>query len=224
MANFSRPIGLVVLLLIFAMAGALGGPSNALDAAIIRETAQWRNAFPDFTRFMRGFTEIGGAPVTLGIAAMGSIYLVVTRRPAAALLLVITVAGERLLVEQLKDWVARPRPSLEPLWLIPQSLAFPSGHSANSVTAFAAVALVTTGSRWRWATTVSALVLSVMVGLSRVYLGVHWPTDVIGGWALGLLTVGCAVEIGHRSGALPLEPEHDVVGRHLSPSRKDEAS
>lgn len=224
MANISRPITLAALALVVVLAGVAGGPSSLIDELIIRRTAEWRQAMPGFTQFVRGFTDVGGAPITLGIATIACLYLIIRKLPFPALLLGITVAAERLFVEQLKDWVGRPRPSLESVWLMPQSLAFPSGHAANSMTAFLSVALIVTASRWRRATTVAAVIVSLMVGFSRVYLGVHWPTDVIGGWALGLLIVGSAIEVGRRSGALPLEPKHDVIGGHLAPSGERKTS
>jgi undecaprenyl-diphosphatase len=223
MTKFSRPNLLAALALAFVATGIAGGPTNNIDTMVIQETAQWRSQAPAFTQFVRSFTDLGGAPVTLGMAAIACLSLLIRRLPAAALLLAITVAGERLLVDQLKDWIGRPRPSVEPLWLMPQSLAFPSGHSANSMTAFVVVAMIATTARWRWAAGFAALVLAVLVGLSRVYLGVHWPSDVIGGWALGLFAVGCALDIGRRSGALPLEPKHDVVGGHFPPTREDKS-
>lgn len=223
MEKFSRPIGLAVLALAFLATGIAGGASNPIDATIIREMAQWRSETPRFTQFVHSFTDLGAAPVTLGAAAIACISLLGRRLPAAALLLAITVVGERLLVDLVKDWTGRLRPSLELLWHLPQSMAFPSGHAANSMTAFLAIAMMATSARWRWAACVAALTLSLLLGLSRVYLGVHWPSDVIGGWAFGLLAVGCALEIGRRSGALPLEPEHYVVGGHLAPAREDKS-
>ena len=224
MAKISRCLIFAALALLLLSAALIGGPTNQFDIMIISQTAAWRQAAPGFTRFALAFTDLGGASFTLGATGLALVALLSRRQPRLAMLLIITVLGERSLVDGLKDWIGRPRPALEPLWLMPHNLAFPSGHAANSMTAFLAVALLATTTQWRWAAAVAAIIISLLVGLSRVFLGVHWPTDVGGGWALGLFMVGGAFEIGRRSGALQLEPKHDVVGGHLAPSNEREAS
>ena len=217
----NRLIAATVLILIFILAGLIGGPANGIDQAISTGAAKLRSSMPAVARMAAGITLLGGMPFTMGAAVIASLYLLLRRQWPATLLLIAIVMGERLLVELLKDWIGRPRPELA---VLPSSLAYPSGHAANSMTAFLAVALIATSAKWRWAASVAALILSLMVGLSRIYLGVHWPTDVLGGWAFGLLVVGGALEIGRRSGALPLETKHDVVGGHLPPPGEQEAS
>lgn len=224
MAIFSRPITLLLLALTFLLAGYFGGPASALDRALIEYAAEVRAHAPGFTRFAASFTELGGGVVTIGLATFAALVLLLRRRAGAALLLAGAAIGERLLVDPLKDWIGRPRPSVEPLWLMPQSLAYPSGHSANSMAAFMAIALIAIPPTYRRAAAVGAFIVAILVGLSRITLGVHWPTDVIGGWALGLFCVGIALWIGRRSGALPLEPQHDVVGRHLPSAVEDKSA
>jgi len=68
--------------------------------------------------------------------------------------------------------------------------SFPSGHANSSMIFYLAVALaLTAGTRWERPAAAAAVLLSLLVGISRVMLGVHWPSDVIGGWAFGLLWV-----------------------------------
>ena len=116
--------------------------------------------------------------------------------------------------------IGRPRPDFDLHPVVTSSPAFPSGHSANSMAVFLAIALIALPHRCAAGRGRGALCLSIVVGLTRIFLGVHWPTDVIGGWAWGLLVVGLALIIGEGQGAI--EAQHDVVGGHLPPSGKDE--
>jgi undecaprenyl-diphosphatase len=104
-------------------------------------------------------------------------------------LLAVTLTG-RILSEAQKYWIARPRPGLEPHLVVVKTSSFPSGHAISSMIFYLALALVLAGhSRWRSAAPAAAIILSLLIGTSRVMLGVHWPSDVIGGWAFGLLWV-----------------------------------
>jgi undecaprenyl-diphosphatase len=157
------------------------------------------------------------------MTSAASLWLLLRRSPGQALLLALTVLIERFLVDACKGWFGRPRPQFDLHWL-PHSLAFPSGHSANSMTAYLATALILAPPAHRRPWAIGVLILSLFIGLSRVYLGVHWPSDVIGGWALGLLAVGAALAVGERSGALHFEPQHQIVGRHVPALDEDEAA
>ena len=219
----TKPLFATMLILLFVAAAVGGGPANQIEPALLQQIAEFRLAWPHLTRSVAGLTNLGGAYATLGLAAAASLYLLLQRLPARALLLAATVLLERLLVDGLKDWIGRPRPQLQVDWL-PSSLAFPSGHSANSMTAFLAAALIAAPPHLRRMAAICGAVLSVTVGLTRIYLGVHWPSDVIGGWALGLLAVIAALAIGERSGSLPLEPQHQIVGGHRPPPDQDEVA
>jgi undecaprenyl-diphosphatase len=96
----------------------------------------------------------------------------------------------RFFGEAQKYWIARVRPDLEPHLVVVKSSSFPSGHAASSMIFYLSLALAFTAhSRGRFAAAGAAILLSLMVGTSRVMLGVHWPSDVIGGWAFGMLWV-----------------------------------
>jgi undecaprenyl-diphosphatase len=102
------------------------------------------------------------------------------------LLLGVTASG-RLLVWLQKDWTARVRPDAQGHLVPVESLAFPSGHAANATIVWLCLALLLPRTTHGRAYAVWAAVwLALVVGLSRVLLGVHWPSDVIGGWAFGL--------------------------------------
>ena len=104
-------------------------------------------------------------------------------------LIAVTLIGRGLNQVQ-KLEVSRIRPDLEPHLVIEQSNSFPSGHSSGSMIFFLTLALLLThrGPWRRWAAA-GAVLVAILVGISRVMLGVHWPSDVVGGWVFGLLWV-----------------------------------
>jgi undecaprenyl-diphosphatase len=214
---------MICLTVLFIASALVGGPSNALEVRTMHWLAQVRADWPNATVAIGGITYLGGAYVTIGLASFASLWLLLRRLPGRTLLLALTVLLVRLLVEWLKDWIGRPRPHIGIDWL-PTSLAFPSGHAANSMTAFLLMALVLAPQRWRAPWALGAMILSIIVGLSRIYLGVHWPSDVIGGWVFGLIAVGAAMAVGERSGVLRLEPQHEIVGGHRPALGEDEAA
>lgn len=134
-------------------------------------------------------TALGGYPlIVLALAAVAGL-LVVTRRYGAALYAVLSVGSGALVSHLLKIHYARPRPDLVAHLDVIHTASFPSGHATVSTLAYltlAALAVRFAADRW---VRVYALALAVfvafIVGLSRVYLGVHWPSDVAAGWALG---------------------------------------
>jgi undecaprenyl-diphosphatase len=110
-------------------------------------------------------------------------------RHSAITLAAVTMIG-RGVNSLVKLDVARDRPDLEAHLMIEHTNSYPSGHAAGSMIFFLALALLLTHrGPWRRWTAASAILVSVLVGLSRVMLGVHWPSDVVGGWAFGALWV-----------------------------------
>jgi undecaprenyl-diphosphatase len=116
-------------------------------------------------------------------------------RPLAVL--AAAQGGSIVLYRLVEVLVARPRPSMAPLLATAGGYAFPSGHATQAVVVFGALAYLASGWTTHWSVKVvlwtGALVVALVVGLSRVYLGGHWPSDVIGGWALGALWLAAVV-------------------------------
>lgn len=135
----------------------------------------------------RWLTELGGYRVLLSATAIGALVLLLRREWRATLvLLAITLSG-RLLIDWQKIWTGRVRPEDQVHLVQVQSLSFPSGHAANATLVWLCLALLLP--RFRRSRTLAiwaAVWLALAVGASRVVLGVHWPSDVIGGWAFGL--------------------------------------
>ena len=213
-----RVILATILVVAFLLLAISGGTSGAWDAAVASWFGRLRSDSPDLTRLAAAFTTLGSAYVTLGAALVAAMWLALKRMHRRALLLAGTVLTVRLSVDLMKDEFARARPQVENL---PSNLAFPSGHAANSMAAFLAIALIAVPVRYRRRVVLAALAISFLVGATRLMLGVHWASDVLGGWIFGLLAVGLAVTISERSGALRLEAQHDVVARHGLPVSED---
>ena len=142
---------------------------------------------PQAARAARWLTELGGLPALAVLTGFGAGWLLVRREwRSAALLVGISLSG-RLLVSLQKDWTARVRPDAQGHLVPVESLAFPSGHAANATMVLLCLALLVPPSeRGRQIAVWAAAWLAIAIGLTRVMLGVHWPSDVIGGWAFGL--------------------------------------
>jgi membrane-associated phospholipid phosphatase len=219
MTNFSRPSVLLALTAIFALAALIGGPGNPFDVTLNNWAAGLRQPNPQLTSLIVILTQFGSIYATVGLGLASCAWLAFRRRFRVATLLAALVIVERLSVDGLKLAISRPRPDLELLPLMPGSFSYPSGHSANSMAVFTAIALLAAPPAWRRLALAIAIALGLVIGMTRIFLGVHWPSDVIGGWAWGLLLVGLMLEAGRRSGAI--EAQHDVIGGHLPPASQD---
>jgi undecaprenyl-diphosphatase len=138
---------------------------------------------------MRDFTALGSTGVlTVMVLAIAG-FLAMTRKGHAALFVLASVAGGVLISQTMKWAYARPRPDLVPHGAEVFTASFPSGHSMMSAVVYLTLGALlarTEADRAVKAYILTvAVLLTVLVGASRVYLGVHWPTDVLAGWALG---------------------------------------
>lgn len=142
-----------------------------------------------FEEMMRDFTALGGTGVlimvTLGVVGFFSIM----KKRAMALMMFGSVATGMILSQALKWGFSRPRPDLVPALAQVSTLSFPSGHAMLSAVTYLTLGLLcarTSIPRSAKGYLLSAaIVLALIIGISRVYLGVHWPTDVLAGWAGG---------------------------------------
>jgi undecaprenyl-diphosphatase len=161
--------------------------------------ALYADHHPALVGLARFFTALG-EPTMLVAAGIGvALWLWYAGRVRLALALVGVFGVGRGLAEIQKYWVARVRPDAEPHLVVVQTSSFPSGHAANSMIFYLALALaLTAGTRWQRPAVAGAVLLSLLIGISRVMLGVHWPSDVIGGWAFGMLWVLLTLRLAER--------------------------
>jgi len=177
------PFVLAGLALLWAAMLVLGG--GDADSAVL--LFLYAGGKPDLTDAARIVTQLGSYPALLAATFLGVLRLALRRdRRGALLLLAITLSG-RLLVELHKGWTGRLRPEDQDHLVATQSYAFPSAHAANATMVFLCLALLVPQTpRGRRLGLWTAAAIALAVGISRPMLGVHWPSDVVAGWAFGL--------------------------------------
>ena len=141
--------------------------------------------------------------------------LVLRRRFRDGLFFGIAVTGSAVLDIVAKNHFARLRPDL---WLsiTPESTySFPSGHAMGSATLGVAVILLCWPTSWRWPVMIAGLVFVLLVGVSRVYLGVHYPSDILAGWTAAIAwTFGIYTLVDRKAPPPPpsAAPSKDTIG------------
>jgi undecaprenyl-diphosphatase len=145
------------------------------------------------------FTAFGEPTVLIGAGIVAAVWLWLAGHRHLPWVLTAIILVGRGLSEAQKYWVARARPDLEPHLVVVKTSSFPSGHATSSMIFYTTLALVlTTGTRWRGPAVAGAILLSLLIGISRVMLGVHWPSDVIGGWSFGAAWVLAMLGLADR--------------------------
>lgn len=144
---------------------------------------------PELQEAARDITGLGGVTTLSLVTIFTSSYLLLAGRKRMSLFVAGSVFSGLLLSSLLKDVFQRPRPDLVPHGSYVSSASFPSGHSMLSAVTYLTLGALLARSQQRkllkgYFLLVAAL-LSLLVGVSRVYLGVHWPTDVLAGWTAG---------------------------------------
>jgi undecaprenyl-diphosphatase len=139
----------------------------------------------------RDLTALGGLAVLLMVTAFVAGYLFMTRKYHAMILVLVATLGGLLISTLLKQSFDRQRPDLVPHLSHVYTSSFPSGHAMLSAVVYLTLgALLTRLVEQRWLKIYFlgvALLLTFLVGVSRVYMGVHYPTDVLAGWTAGLV-------------------------------------
>ncbi|MCJ8507732.1 phosphatase PAP2 family protein [Rhizobium lemnae] len=211
--------------LLFAMLAGevVEGDTHALDEAILlalRRSGDLGETIGPYwlTHAVQDITSLGGVTVLSLMTLLTTTYLVISRRIRIAIFTACSILGGWLASTALKVIIARPRPDIVPHLVDVRDLSFPSGHAMLSAVTYltlgALLARTQTTRATRLFMIAAALFLTLMIGLSRIFLGVHYPTDVLGGWCAGATwAVGCALVarsfVSAKPEPQPLHPKMD---------------
>jgi len=181
-------VGLAALVLFASLAYAvMQGAAAAFDTAV--RNAVHASSFPALTYAMRGISDLGEAVFLVVLGVIIAWRLVSLGRRRQAVFFAIAVLGAEVIDQALKLGFQRPRPDVF-FGPLPLNYSFPSGHAMVSCCFYLALAEILLDDRWSRARKLAvwtfAILLTGAIGLSRVYLGVHYPTDVLGGYAAAI--------------------------------------
>lgn len=164
----------------------------------------------------RDMTALGGVGVIVGVTLLTVGLLGMSGRRRTAALVMLAIVGATAVSLLLKRSFDRPRPDLVPHGSLVYTSSFPSGHAMLAAVTYLTIGAVimrmARGAALRCFVLLAAVVVTLAVGVSRVYLGVHWPSDVLGGWIAGAgwaCFVWLAVRFLQRRGTL--EPSSDRI-------------
>lgn len=152
----------------------------AFDAPILLAAHQLAHA--GFDRLFLLFSALGYGYGVIPVDALLVLLLAWKRRMREGLFAGMAIVGSALLNVVGKQAFARDRPTLWESIAPESSYSFPSGHAMGSMTLALVVILLAWPTRWRWPMVAAMTLFACMVGLSRVYLGVHYPSDILAGW------------------------------------------
>jgi undecaprenyl-diphosphatase len=183
-----------VWLVIVLAGGVVDGRTSEIDMAILmalREGGDPNNPLgpPWVEEMMRDFTALGGTGLLTLIVGAIALYYVIQGRNREMLVLITAVAGAYLLSYVLKGLFDRPRPEFIPPSEYLYTASFPSGHALLAASTYLTLAGILAQllprRRLKAYVLILALFVVLLVGFSRLYLGVHWPSDVLAGWLIG---------------------------------------
>lgn len=190
-----------------------GGDTFAIDRAIVTGLRTAADpAIPIGPHWLQAwltdYTALGGAPVLTLITVVVVGLLAALRKYAMATFVAVAISGGAILSFLVKALYNRPRPEIVPHLVEVTSPSFPSGHAMNSAIVYLTLAVLLArsleGRRVQVYLIGMAIALALTIGATRVYLGVHWPSDVLAGWAIGATWAALAslvakwLQRGHR--------------------------
>ena len=197
-------IGLVIVCLCGALIATLVDDVSESDGVTTfdHQTLTWvlEHRTPTLTDIARTVTHVGDPWVIVAVTVLSVGVLFAGRRFRLGCFVILATSGAAIVSSVAKQAIDRGRPP-ESLWLgTAWGPSFPSGHATQSVACWGALAIVgcvlVRSTAWRTLIVSMAALIALVVGTSRIYLAVHWLSDVICGWAIGSLWLATLVIVG----------------------------
>lgn len=167
-----------------------------IDNQLILQFENIRNHL--LTNIFQFISDVGSIKGLLVISGLVTVYLLYKKRVTDILFLIIVFWGSRGINSFIKNWVERDRPEINPL-INAAGFSFPSGHAMNSAAVLGFICFLLCfhlkGERLRKGSVIVTVLLVVFIGTSRIYLGVHYMTDIIGGYLAGIIWMLIAVSL-----------------------------
>ncbi len=186
--------------------------TDAFDLAII--DALRSPLMGDLLSPLRAITELGSTGAVIAVAGIAFAFAAAIGPWRHGLIAAITILVASIANSALKVAIRRERPDLLDPLIVERGFSFPSGHSALGMVAYGILAVLVSRSRlpkpWRTAIIVALGALVALIGISRIWLGVHYPTDVLAGWAAGGVIVLAYVALTRQVSPEPAAGAVDV--------------
>lgn len=184
---------LVVVLIVFIL--ALSGfawladevtevETLAIDIELLRYINQL--SAPWLDNLFIFITWLGDIIFVATAAALTCLVLAKRARQRSAIFMASNIIGSVIISHSLKLLFARQRPDLWQALVTESTFSFPSGHAIASCTLALSICIVLWRTKWRWSAVILGAIYVALVGFSRLYLGIHYPSDVIGGWLISI--------------------------------------
>ena len=198
--NHKIGYGIYFLILIAFIVLAIrvrSGATLALDEATLKMINQWSSQ--GFDRTILFLTTLAGPILATTIGVLLFAFFLVQKKKLNSLYVVLTMLGTFLINTGLKLYFGRTRPALWPALVEEGSHSFPSGHSMISMAIALTVVILFYNSKFRRTIIVLGIVYVTIIGFTRLYLGVHYPSDVLGGWMASILWVSLVSKLMLRN-------------------------
>lgn len=178
--------GLYVLPVVLFVALAdevIDNDTLSIDSAILHGVNSWFSS-PAMDSIVLALTDLGYTWWVGGLTILGVILLIYRKQRRSAIILMMGVVGSAVMNLILKAFFQRDRPELWERLVTENSTSFPSGHAMASASLAVCVMVILWPTKWRYLAIISGVIYMVVIGFTRLYLGVHYPSDIIAGWLI----------------------------------------